>query len=296
MVKIAIAGGTGNVASEIVEVLLSKKKHHLVILTRKDTPPDAIVHPDITYVKVDYKDKASLTNALRGVHTVLSFVVVDRDRGSVSQKNLIDASIEAGVKRFAPSEWGSSNVTAIPWYTEKETVREHLREVNGEKKVLEYCLFQCGLFSDYLAFPHKTAKHITPLSLPFDFQNRRAIVVEGRNDIDGLTFTKAEDLANVVAEAIDFEGEWPLVGGIRGNYLTIGQILVLGEKIRGQPFSVETIKLEDLETGNINTSWFPVVGHPSIPKEEVESFSKLLPSYKFTGVEEFLSEVWAGKP
>lgn len=60
--------------------------------------------------------------------------------------------------------------------------------------------------------------------------------------------------------------------------------------------------------------------HPAIPKEEIESFSKmalggtligmakaaytiptdewnkLLPSYKFVDIEEFLSEAWSGKP
>ncbi|CAL1714302.1 unnamed protein product [Somion occarium] len=320
MVKIAVAGGTGNIAGEIIEALLSKNRHQVVVLTRKDAPIDPIVHPDITYVKVDYKDKASLTNALRGVHTVLSFIVVVLDPGSVAQKNLIDASIEAGVKRFAPSEWGSSNVTAVPWYVEKETVREYLREVNRERKVLEYCLFQCGIFSNNLATPHKTAKHLVPIMLPFDFQNRRAIVLEGRNDIDSVTFTKVQDVANIVAEAIDYEGEWPVVGGIRGNNLTVGQVLALGEKIRGKPFAVETLTLEDIESGNINTSWYPVLEHPSIPKEEIESFSKmalggtligiakaaytiptdewnkLLPSYKFADIEEFLYEAWAGKP
>lgn len=54
---------------------------------------------------MDYLDKNALVNALQGVHTVLSFVVVHLDQDNVAQKNLIDAAIEAGVKRFAPSEW-----------------------------------------------------------------------------------------------------------------------------------------------------------------------------------------------
>ena len=44
---------------------------------------------------------------LRGVHTVLSFIVTALDPGNVSQKNLIDAAIRVGVKRFAPSEWAT---------------------------------------------------------------------------------------------------------------------------------------------------------------------------------------------
>jgi len=46
-----------------------------------------------------------LKTALQGVHTVLSFVLSDPE--NIAQKNLIAASVAAGVKRFAPSEWGS---------------------------------------------------------------------------------------------------------------------------------------------------------------------------------------------
>jgi hypothetical protein len=54
---------------------------------------------------VDYNDKENLVKLLHGVHTVLSFITVASDPENVAQRNLIDASIKAGVKRFAPSEW-----------------------------------------------------------------------------------------------------------------------------------------------------------------------------------------------
>jgi hypothetical protein len=55
---------------------------------------------------VNYDDKSELVEALRGIHTVLSFIQLLSDPGNTAQKNLIDAAIVAGVKRFAPSEWG----------------------------------------------------------------------------------------------------------------------------------------------------------------------------------------------
>ncbi len=61
----------------------------------------------MTWVKTSYQDPKELTKILQGVHTVLSFIVTQSDPGSVSQKNLIDAAIQAGVKRFAPSEWAT---------------------------------------------------------------------------------------------------------------------------------------------------------------------------------------------
>lgn len=61
--------------------------------------------PRVGTIKVDYNDTASLINHLRGVDTVLSFIVSHLDPEGTAQKNLIDASIAAGVRRFAPSEW-----------------------------------------------------------------------------------------------------------------------------------------------------------------------------------------------
>lgn len=49
-----------------------------------------------------------------------------------------------------------------------------------------------------------------------------------------MSLTTVADLCNVVARAIEFEGEWPVDGGIRGNALTMGELLVLAEKIRGK--------------------------------------------------------------
>ncbi len=67
------------------------------------TPQDTV--EGTTWVKADYEDKSALVQALQGVHTVLSFIVVHLDQEGVAQRTLIDAAIEAGVKRIAPSEW-----------------------------------------------------------------------------------------------------------------------------------------------------------------------------------------------
>jgi hypothetical protein len=55
---------------------------------------------------VNYDDKSELVDALRGIHTVLSFIQLLKDPNQQAQRNLIDAAIIVGVKRFAPSEWG----------------------------------------------------------------------------------------------------------------------------------------------------------------------------------------------
>ena len=118
---------SADVAQEIIDVLVAAKKHEILLLTRKvrivsalvsiasivaaDWPgQDAPAHsgaPGLEWVKADYGDPKQLAQILQGVHTVLSFIATVEDPASTVQKNLIDAAVQAGVKRFAPSEWST---------------------------------------------------------------------------------------------------------------------------------------------------------------------------------------------
>jgi hypothetical protein len=87
----------------------------------------------------------------------------------------------------------------------------------------------------------------------------------------------------------------------------------------GKPFAIERVKVEDLEAGNLNTSWAPAFSHPSVPEEQwpawgkavitssllavergawdtSDEWNKLLPELKLTSIEDFLASVWEGKP
>lgn len=90
------------------------------------------------------------------------------------------------------------------------------------------------MFEEYFTHPYKSAKHLVAFELHIDFNKRRAITLEGGDD-NRITLTTTRDLANVVARAVEYEGEWPLIGGIKGTDFTIGQLIALGEKIRKIP-------------------------------------------------------------
>ncbi|KAI0879012.1 NAD(P)-binding protein [Hypoxylon argillaceum] len=317
MVKVVVAGGSGQVAREVVDALVAVKKHDITIFTRGSVSAVAIA-PGIKWQTVDYHDKGALIEALRGTHTVLSFVQLLSDPDQKAQKNLIDAAISAGVKRFAPSEYGSRGLDNMVWWQGKQKVREYLRELNEKDNVIEYTLFQPGLFLDYFAFPHKTSRHVDPLQTVFDFQNRRALVVDGHEDAI-MTLTTVADAAAVIARAVGYDGKWPTTGGICGNKVSISQILEIGNNVRGRPFAVEKVKAEDLEAGELNASWSLEAVHQAVPDDQAQALLKmvcigtllssskgawnssdemnlLFPEYEFTPVEEFLSRVWEGKP
>jgi hypothetical protein len=170
------------------------------------------------------------------------------------------------------------------------------------------------MFTNYFTHPYKSSTHVHPFQTQIDFFHRRALTIDGLDS--RITLTTAQDLANVTALAVEYEGEWPVVGGIKGEDLTVKQIIALGEKIRGAPFTVEALQADDLKNGDVKASWMPRMDHPSVPPEQIDQlaaaflsgammgigaealrvgdeWNRLLPEYKFTGAEEFLTEAWS---
>ncbi|OQV09711.1 hypothetical protein CLAIMM_13803 [Cladophialophora immunda] len=266
-------------------------------------------------VQVDYEDPKSLVRAFQNVDTILSFLAIpDPSRMVRYQKNMIDAALETGARRFAPSEWGSRGVGGMALYAFKGEVETYLEKVNQQTKKLEYCLFQPGYFTNYFGYPHSTTKHFAMSPAYVDFENRRAIMVgDGNHE---LTLTTVQDMANVVAEALAYEGEWPVNGGIRGSQTTIAQLVRLGEELRG-PFNVDKVSLEDLMNGELKKTWWPPTYH-SATREHFEEMSKLivrvflvgvtrggwcvsdewnkrLVKFRFTSAEEYLRKIWGNE-
>lgn len=87
----------------------------------------------------------------------------------------------------------------------------------------------------------------------------------------------------------------------------------------GSPFTVDKVKLEDLEAGNLNTSWGLKAVHKAVSEDQAsallkavsigillssskgawdisDDFNQLFPDHEFTSIEEFLAKVWEGKP
>lgn len=132
------------------------------------------------------------------------------------------------------------------------------------------------------------------MPLQFDLETLHAVLVEGSLDYQ-ITYTSVADIANVVARAVEYTGEWPVVGGIRGHRVTVGELLKIGENIRGKsygeretkcvdfglmksagkPFVVDWLKMEDLQAGIVKTDRYARLDIPSIPKDHIGAFSKM---------------------
>jgi hypothetical protein len=212
---------------------------------------------------------------LQGFHTVLSFFVVHLDEGCVAQKNLIQASIEAGVRRFAPSEWGIGNGNGVPSYDNKDTIREYLEALDSKGKLggIQYCLFQPSIFTGYFAHPYPLEHELITWPFFLDFANRRAMVLDEGDQ--HIVLTAVCDDSEILRLAIEDEKVWPKIGGIRGCRTSINELLAIGKKVRGGEWSIEHVSSSDLAKGDLNTSWIPQISHPTISAEVAKSFSKV---------------------
>ncbi|KAI9150303.1 Oxidoreductase BOA1 [Paramyrothecium foliicola] len=259
----------------------------------------------IDYVKVNVKwtrasftDKSELVALLRGVDVVLNFIVVNTDHENTVGKLLIDAAVEAGVKRFAPSEWApgqnlQDTIEKMPMYRSKFAIREYLHQINKNGKVIEYTLFQPGIFLDYLGYPQQSNKYVPTPATQWQLEDLRIVSVKGHED-DPLVFTTVADIVEVVRRAVEYDGEWPEIGGIIGDRVSQRQLQRLVEKIRGmvelmlwpalfvkfhadvnlivlgQPVRLDLVELKDLENGILDVE-LPLITHPSFPDDQKEA-------------------------
>lgn len=63
-----------------------------------------------------------------------------------------------------------------------------------------------------------------------DFAGRRAL----QTDVDAdFVLTTVEDTAEITARAVEYDGEWPEIGGMCGQKMKMSELIKLGEDLRG---------------------------------------------------------------
>jgi hypothetical protein len=155
------AGGT-NIGHHIATALSRDSSFELSILSRagsKSTyPPNAkIITISANPTHEDY------VRALRGQDAVVSGLGFE---GKPTERALIDAAVEAGVKRFLPSEYGVDNTNPAasglsPVFRRKADIIEYLKSKEGSG--LSWTAVPTGMWLDWYAL----ASSVLPQRLDF---------------------------------------------------------------------------------------------------------------------------------
>jgi len=145
--RVVVVGASGAVGEPVTKALVDAG-FEVTAFTRASSsnnfPSGVKAHPI-----EDYEDVAALTKALEGQDAVVSTIGFG---GAGYQKNLLDASIKAGVQRFLPSEFGcdleNAKVRALPIFAPKIEVEEYSAEKTKGTKT-SYTFVYTNAFFDW---------------------------------------------------------------------------------------------------------------------------------------------------
>ncbi|KAL7268471.1 hypothetical protein RUND412_008902 [Rhizina undulata] len=243
--NIAVVGPSGNVGSTIIKQLSNDDTFQVTAILRptsKYTPPPSSKSNTINTVTADFEDSSSLTNALRNQDAVVCCVPGSATKFA-SQKLLIDAAIEAGVKLFFASEFVSDVLS--PHYEifppqfvgDKAKVRRYLEEKASAGEIAFTALNGGPLFDMWL------------MKGPagFDIPGRKAKIYGSGNNLSCWTPlpVAASAAVNMLRNPDTILNHGIFISGVRD--LTQNAILAALEAVTGDKFEVERVDVKKIK-------------------------------------------------
>jgi len=193
---VVVVGATGNLGPSIVNALLERKDYFTSITAVTHSDPldkkfDDIKQKGVKVVHAKFDDKHSLAEAFKGADAVISTV----GGGAFdSQTTIVDAAVEAGVKRFVPSEFGVDTTdpkfAAVPIFAAKVAVHKHTEELAKAGKIT-YTDIITGPFGDWGLRVGFTG---------FNLQKQEATIWDGGHWL--TNYTNVQDIGRFTAAAL----------------------------------------------------------------------------------------------
>lgn len=259
---VAVAGGSGTLGSRIIEQLLAAG-FTVTALTRASATTTPTFPPGVTVAPVDYSSSASLAAALAGQDAVVSALAT---AVIGVQKGLVDAAVEAGVRRFVPSEFGidtrKARGSVIGGILKgKVELVDYLEEISQDNKNFTWTGLSVGLFFDW---------GLDVGSLGFDLKTRTASIYDSGDEpsqVSNLPF-----IGRAVAALLSRPDE------TANQYLRISsftpsqnEILRIIEEEDGQKWTVKKISTVDAQR----------LGEEKLQKGDYSAFGDLLKRVQF---------------
>ncbi|KAK9695956.1 hypothetical protein K7432_012719 [Basidiobolus ranarum] len=225
--NIAVAGGSGGLGAFITKALI-RSNYQVTVLTR-DTKT---LVPGAKTVTIDYHNHDDLVEALRGIDAIVSTIsgtaLLD------GQIILINAAVEAGVKRFLPSEFGVDlrgldnpevdfKIMHEVEHNPKSIVR---KELIKHQDTMTWTFLNTGFFTDTTLLPE----------LGFDLANKKVSIVGDGNALVSWTtrYDVGEFVVAILADSESQNQEINLVADVK----TLNEIVSDIENIRNIKLSV----------------------------------------------------------
>ncbi|KKY27677.1 putative isoflavone reductase family protein [Phaeomoniella chlamydospora] len=237
MMRIAIAG-TNGFARLLAWVLARQTSHQFIILSRNSNAALA-EREGWQILRVDYNNGSDLRYKLSGVDTVISTI------SGNAQIRLIEAAASVHVRRFVPSEFEGPPLLRPPNDLLDRNRRAALQRLQHfSQHGMTFTWFTCGIFYERFAPGGLAASgigHSSGVSPEGHYiMNVRAMkaslpFMSTADEPVYLSMISARDAARFVVAALDVPS-WPTEWRMRGDRLTVSQVVEIGEQLQGREF------------------------------------------------------------
>ncbi|KAK5128907.1 hypothetical protein LTR85_000240 [Meristemomyces frigidus] len=276
MVTVALAEastGFGLIMLRTFLHLNTAGKYTVILLSRS-------AQPDLAAKGVD------LVHALSDVHTLLATLGGDPPGLRDAQLALIAAVQEAGVKRFAPSEYASISNEGIDLYRHKSEVW-----AATQKCGMEYTRFSCGLFMSLLATG--TPKPVTAVG---EREGAKSGEEEALAGLRPWNF-----VINIKAGTADLlgDGSTEINLGVRGDVKSFRDIVRMVERVQKRKFlvgenSVASMKEKTADPGKTFYNQVRVAIAEGWGKKVPRNLNEAFPDVRTVTCEESVEMWWSG--
>lgn len=206
---------------------------------------------------MDYTSHASLVAALKDIDTVLSVVLIPGPEFITYQLNLLNAAIDAGCRRFAPSEFAlcEQAQAQVDLLKPKNVVWEVVKG-KVDERLIDAARFPCGMFMNYLGIgiggekeKEARAGFAEGAFLVHLDAEPAYVVVPVREDGSSsrLTLTDIRDVGRFVAAALEIEEWGGRELGMAGDTVNFDELVRLCEKYTGKKVEVRRVTMQQLE-------------------------------------------------
>lgn len=251
---IVLAGGTGNLGGRIARAL-SHRGAHVLVLSRSTDSDDkrkALERLGITVRTVDMSRVSDIASACEGAACVVSALQGVRDVIIDTQSVLLDGAVEAGVKRFIPSDFSTDFRSLPPGENRNYDLRREFHDRLYAAPIAPTSIYN-GVFAEVLMQ--------NPPYLNFD----KKVVAYWEDPDWRLDFTTMDDAAAYTA-AVALDSTTPDTLNIASFSVTPRQLARLTDEELKTPFKLERLgSLDELRRRNDSG--------PLIQKESARSIS-----------------------
>lgn len=163
-----ITGAAGNLGSHLTRYLIetnrtAQSQHHLNLLIHRHEPPaDIASAPNVTIHRADLAKPATLTEPCQGTDCIIHFAGVLfaprpekflPETNTLYVKNLVNAALEAGVKKFILISFPHVEGESTPEHPAKGTLYGHPTSVHAQTRLAaeKYLFDACGWSAEQAA-------------------------------------------------------------------------------------------------------------------------------------------------